>query len=210
MKVRSVGINEVHILRIVFCQIGPHVRRNSRRPEVGAMRVPMYLRCLMAMTIAAICTLPVSAQQRNGIIAGSVTDSARGALPGARVELQPNGQSVVSNGQGQFTLLDLAPGPYKLTVSYIGFAPFSTDVAVSAGGVAHVEAVLQIGMQNEAVTVRGGRERGEVEALNIERTADNVVQVLPAEVITSLPNTVTRGVVPSVFPASRSTPIKDA
>jgi len=58
--------------------------------------------------------------------------------------------------RGQFTILDLAPGPYKLTVSYIGFAPFSTDVAVSAGGVARVDAVLQIGMQNEAVTVRGG------------------------------------------------------
>jgi len=153
------------------------------------MRVRMYSLYLMAIAISLICTMPVGAQQRNGTITGSVTDIARGALPGARVELQPNGESVVSNGQGQFILLDLTPGPYRLTVSYLGFAPFSTDVAVSAGGVAHVEAVLQIGMQNEAVTVRGGRERGEVEALNIERTADNVVQVLPEEVITSLPNT---------------------
>jgi TonB-dependent receptor len=39
------------------------------------------------------------------------------------------------------------------------------------------------------VTVNGGRERGEVEAINIERTADNIIQVLPNEVITSLPNT---------------------
>src|ERR1700738_5304091 len=93
-----------------------------------------------------------------GRIAGNVTDAAGGALPGARVALQPNGQSVVSNGQGQFTILDLAPGSYKLTVSYVGFAPFSTDVIVIAGGVAHVDAVLQIGMQNEAVTVCGDRE----------------------------------------------------
>src|SRR6267143_833368 len=48
---------------------------------------------------------------------------------------------------------------------------------------------LQIGMQNEVVTVRGERERGEVEAINIERTADNIIQVLPNEIITSLPNT---------------------
>ena len=39
------------------------------------------------------------------------------------------------------------------------------------------------------VTVRGERERGEVEAINIERTSDNIIQVLPNEVITSLPNT---------------------
>jgi len=39
------------------------------------------------------------------------------------------------------------------------------------------------------VTVRGDRQHGEVEAINIERTADNIIQVLPNEVITSLPNT---------------------
>src|ERR1700687_4851626 len=190
MKLRSIGlINKVHILRIVFCQGCPQVRRNSTRPEAGLIHVPVYLRCLTAMVITAICTLPVSAQQRNGIITGSVTDAARGALPGARVELQPTGQSVVSHGQGEFTVRYLTPGPYKLTVSYLGFAPFSTDLAVSGGGVTRVDAVLQMGVQNEAVTVRGGRQLGEVEALNIERTADNVVQVLPAGVITSLPNT---------------------
>ena len=39
------------------------------------------------------------------------------------------------------------------------------------------------------MTVTGDREGGEIEALTIERTADNIVQVLPADVITSLPNT---------------------
>src|SRR5207248_9350433 len=55
--------------------------------------------------------------------------------------------------------------------------------------ISHVNVVLQIGTQNEVVTVPGERERGELEAINRERTADNIVQVLPAEVITSLPNT---------------------
>ena len=129
------------------------------------------------------------AQDRNGSITGSVTDSAKGVLPGARVELQPKGQSVVSNGQGQFTIADLAPGRYTLSVSYVGFAPYSADVRVTAGQVARADVALRVETRNEVVTVRGNRERGEVEALNVERTADNIVQVLPAEVITSLPNT---------------------
>jgi len=62
-------------------------------------------------------------------------------------------------------------------------------VTVAAGQVAHADVVLQVEARNEVVTVRGERERGEVEALNVGRTADNIVQVLPAEVITSLPNT---------------------
>jgi hypothetical protein len=35
------------------------------------MRVPMYWLCLMVIAISPICTMPVSAQQRNGIITGA-------------------------------------------------------------------------------------------------------------------------------------------
>src|SRR5216683_2689992 len=132
---------------------------------------------------------PIHARERTGSITGTIADASGGVLPGARVELTPTSQLFVSNGQGQFPVRDLAPGNYKLTASYIGFAPFSTDVKIAAGQISHVNVVLQIGTQNEVVTVPGKRERGEVEAINIERTADNIVQVLPAEVITSLPNT---------------------
>lgn len=54
---------------------------------------------------------------------------------------------------------------------------------------ASFDAVLEIETVSQQVIVRGERERGEVEALNRERTADNIVQVLPDDVITSLPNT---------------------
>jgi outer membrane receptor protein involved in Fe transport len=149
---------------------------------------------LVAVVLAVLsCNMlwPVSldAQERRGMITGNVTDAGQGILPGARVELQPGGQSVASNAQGQFTMLNVAPGHYTLTVAYVGFAPFSKDFDMVAGQILHVDVSLQIAMQSEAVTVRGERERGEVEAINIERTADNIIQVLPNEVITSLPNT---------------------
>src|SRR5437588_2750986 len=142
---------------------------------------------LGVMTVLALT--PIHAQERKGMLTGTVTDVSQGVLPGARVEVEPKGVSVASNGQGQFTITDLAPGHYTVTVSYVGYKPFSSDVTINSGQIAHVDAVLQIASQTEVVTVRGDRQRGEVEALNIERTADNIVQVLPAEVITSLPNT---------------------
>jgi TonB-dependent receptor len=118
-----------------------------------------------------------------------VKDTSQSVLQGARIELQPTGGSVISNGQGQFTFTDLAPGEYTLTISYVGFAPLSTTVNIAAGLLAHADAILQVGKQTEEVTVKGDRQFGELEALNIERTADNIVQVLPSEIITSLPNT---------------------
>jgi TonB-dependent receptor len=129
------------------------------------------------------------AQEGKGTVSGRATDPGHDALQGARLELQPKGLTAVSDSQGQFTISDVPAGNYTLTVSYIGFSQFSAPVSVTAGGTAQVDALLQIESVSQQVLVRGERERGEVEALNRERTADTIVQVLPAEVITSLPNT---------------------
>lgn len=144
---------------------------------------------IMLLTITLLCVFSALAQERKGTISGRVTDPDNHALQGARVEMQPKGQMAVSDAQGQFTITDVETGNYTLTVSSVGFAPFSAPVSVAAGAVARVDALLQIGQVSEVVEVRAERQRGEVEALNRERTADNIVQVLPSEVIRSLPNT---------------------
>ena len=125
---------------------------------------------------------------RSGII-GRVSDSAGAVVQHARVELQPGVIIATSGDTGDFTISDLIPGDYTLSVSYVGFSVFSSRVRVAAGEPVRVNAVLQLGTQNESVTVHADRQGGEAEALDIERTADNIVQVLPADVITSLPNT---------------------
>jgi TonB-dependent receptor len=144
---------------------------------------------LLTLTIAVFGLGFATAQGDRGTITGTVKDSSGAVLPGARVELQQKGPSAVSDGQGQFIISNLAPGSYTLTVSYVGFSPFSTTATVLAGQISHVDAALQVETASQVVTVSGDRELGEVEAINIERTADNIVQVLPSQVITSLPNT---------------------
>jgi TonB-dependent receptor len=129
------------------------------------------------------------AQEGKGTVSGRVTDPNHDALQGARVELQPRGLAAVSDSQGQYTISDVPAGKYTLAASYIGFTSFSTSIAVTPGSVTQGDALLQIEAVSEQVLVRGERERGEVEALNREKNADTIVQVLPAEVITSLPNT---------------------
>jgi TonB-dependent receptor len=134
-------------------------------------------------------TTTASAQTARGTIAGRVTDASGAVLQGARVEILQRSSFVVSDAQGEFTFTDLLPGSYTVTVSYVGFQPFSTDATVAAGQMARVDAVLKVASAGEEITVYGGRQSGEVEAINRERTSDNILQVLPVEVITSLPNT---------------------
>ena len=129
-----------------------------------------------------------AAVDTKGVIAGRVVDSSGAILQGAQVQLQSKGLTIASNERGEFSLPDLAPGNYKVQVSYVGFKPYETEVTVAAGELKHVDITLEVASANEEVLVTAERPRGEAESINRTRMADNVLQVLPAEVITSLPN----------------------
>jgi TonB-dependent receptor len=137
----------------------------------------------------SLLLVSAASAQGAGTIAGKVSDASQGVLPGARIELQPSGHSTQSDTNGEFTIKDVNLGRYTVTISHEGFGVYTTDVTVTAGSAIRVDAILQVGTHNEVVTVTGERQGGEIEALTIERTADNLVQVLPADVIQSLPNT---------------------
>jgi TonB-dependent receptor len=133
--------------------------------------------------------LPAAAAQvGRGLISGRLTDSAGGVLQGARVELRPSGAAAVSNTQGEFTIPEVPPGTYEMNISFVGFAPFTNEVTVTAGQTTRADAVLQVASKSEEVVVTAQRVHGEAESVNRQRTAENILQVLPAEVITSLPN----------------------
>jgi TonB-dependent receptor len=142
----------------------------------------VVLACSLGLTLSA------QAQSGKGAVTGRVTDSSGGALIGAQISVQPNGASVVSDAKGQFFINDLDPGTYTLSISYVGFETWTKSVTVTAGQTASVDGKLEVESQNLKVLVTAERASGEAEEVNRERSADNVVQVLTADVIRSLPN----------------------
>ena len=138
----------------------------------------------LVFTICATWLNPAAAQERKGIITGLVTDSAHAILQGASVELQPAGRKTVSDNTGQFSISDLPPGTYTLSISFVGMAPYSKEITVTGGEVTHVEPEMQVAQASASVTVTGEQSLAEAEAINRERTAENIVQVMTAETIT--------------------------
>src|SRR5437867_3401943 len=144
---------------------------------------------LLSVLACSLWLIPAAqAQSGKGAIAGHVTDSSGGALIGAQAAVQPGGVNVASDGRGQFFVNDLDPGSYTVTVTYVGFEPFTQTLDVTAGRAASVDAKLEVESVSLKVLVTAERPSGEAEAINREITADNIVQVLPADVIRSLPN----------------------
>jgi TonB-dependent receptor len=129
------------------------------------------------------------AQAGSGVITGTAKDVAGSVLVSAKISVQPSGRQVVTDDQGEFRIANLPAGDYTLTGSYVGFAPFTASVSVQAGQSASVAVVLQVASAADSVMVTAERLQGEAEAINVERMSEDIVQVLPETVITSLPNT---------------------
>jgi len=126
--------------------------------------------------------------QSTGSVYGHVTDSSGSILQGAQVQLQPTSVVVSTGAQGSYFINDIAPGTYTLAISYVGFTLFTKTIEITPGKNLTVDATMQVNSQKDEILVTADRASGEAENVNRQRTADNVLQVLTNEVITSLPN----------------------
>jgi TonB-dependent receptor len=158
------------------------------KPMMSHVSRPHYCVSLLVFALLLCGFWPAARAQTRGAIGGTVTDQAGAFLKGAEISLQSPAITVSSNEEGRFYLNDLARGSYNLTITYVGLAPFTTTVTVNAGHTTNVDAQLHIADRGDTIVVTAGRASAEVEALNEERAADNLLQVMPNKVITSLPN----------------------
>ena len=99
---------------------------------------------ITAAFILTLCSMPILwGQTGKGAVSGRAVDSGGGVLQGARIELQPGGATTASNNQGEFTFNDITPGAYRVLVTFVGFAPFTGDVTVTAGQTARLTMSLE-------------------------------------------------------------------
>src|SRR5579862_9587502 len=90
----------------------------------------------------ALFTPPMFAQTKN-VISGRVADSSGAVLQGARVELKPKGTTITTNERGEFTFINVSPGAYIVSISYVGFETFSQSVLVASTPVEAVNVQLK-------------------------------------------------------------------
>lgn len=143
---------------------------------------------LITLILLAPSVLPLYGQTGRGTLTGSVTDVQGAALQGAKIALSPGTITALSDPTGQFAVTGIPAGSYTVTISYVGFTDLSKPAVITAGQSSRLDTALSISSNQQNVQVYAGRQGGEVEAINRTITADNIINVLPADVITSLPN----------------------
>jgi hypothetical protein len=91
----------------------------------------------IVIALAAFLTLPAVAHAQASI-AGLVKDTSGAVLPGVTVEatspaLIEKVRSVVTDGTGQYKIVDLRPGTYSVTFSLPGFNSFRREGSEPTG-----------------------------------------------------------------------------
>jgi hypothetical protein len=119
-------------------------------------------------------------------ITGVVRDTSGAVLPGVTVEAASDAliekvRTAVTDGTGQYRVIDLRPGVYRVTFTLPGFSTFQREgLELSAEFVATVNAELRVGSLEETVTVTGESPIVDVQSARRQRTLDSeLVQALP-------------------------------
>ena len=108
--------------------------------------------------LAALVVLPGVAHAQSAI-AGVVKDSSGGVLPGVTVEassdvLIEKVRSAISDGSGQYKIVDLRPGTYVVTFTLPGFQTFRREnVELPSSFTATINGEMRVGALEESVTV---------------------------------------------------------
>src|SRR5439155_9919941 len=137
----------------------------------------------LAFVVLLLLPVPLFAQAS---LTGTVRDASGAVLPGVTVEasspaLIERTRSAVTDGSGQYRIIDLPPGTYSLTFTLPGFNTVKRDgIELTGSQTITIPAEMRVGGIAETVTVTGESPVVYVQAARRELVLkDDVIQRLP-------------------------------
>ena len=146
---------------------------------------PTRVIAVVILVVLARFVAEPSAQSFKATVIGTVVDPSGAVVPGATVTIVQDGtgltQTTTTGSDGAFSLPQLPPGRYALTVELDGFSKFiQNGLALETDQVRRVEARLAVGDVKEAVTVAAP-----LAVVNTDRS--NKAEVVTARQLADLP-----------------------
>jgi len=126
---------------------------------------------------------------QTGVVAGRIEDRSGSALPGAQITIQELNVRGVTNTQGEFTLGSLPAGTYTVVIDYLGYESTTQSITVADGQRANISLALRPAGVIEEIIVRASPiVDSQARALNQQRMADNVSNVISSDAIGRFPD----------------------
>jgi len=128
---------------------------------------------------------PARAQETFGTIVGTVTDPQGAVLPGATVTVTSLGtgekRTATTDGQGNYQVLSLPRGEYKIDITSSGFKHYSrSPIDVVVDQQARVNVAMEVGTASQEVTVNAAPPIMQTENASLGQAVEGkAVQTLP-------------------------------
>jgi TonB-dependent receptor len=131
-----------------------------------------------------------AAFSQTGTLQGVVTDENGIPMPGANVVVvQVEGKGTYTDVYGRFTLVGIPVGTFEIQVRYIGYETISRQVSIVAGTNTPLTIELtQAYTVGETIIVLGDGLRGQARALNQQRNAMNITNIVSADQVGRFPD----------------------
>jgi hypothetical protein len=139
------------------------------------------MKLILSIVALTLATGTAFAQSDTATLVGRVTDSTTAVVPGATVEVRDVAtdahRTVVTNKQGEYTVPELTPDTYDVTITKAGFEKtVEPSIVLTTDQTARFDVTLVVGSVEQTVTVTT-----EVGALNTE-TSDKGDTISPVEI----------------------------
>ena len=115
--------------------------------------------CLLccAALVMLLSVAPGGAQTETARLQGTVTDAAGAVVAGATINVTDLGTgrvvNAISNESGEFSILSLQPGRYRVEVSQANFKKLQQEITLEVAQAANLPITLETGAVSEVVTV---------------------------------------------------------
>jgi hypothetical protein len=138
----------------------------------------MRLREIICTALLCLFSVFALAQRETGTISGTCADSTGAIVSNGKVTVKSTTTGTVrtaaTNQSGLYSVPDLQPGTYEVTIEAAGFATYRGKVEVTVGSAVAFNAVLKVGTKTEIVEVTAGEN--EITKVNTEnQTLSNTV-----------------------------------
>src|SRR6195256_6961583 len=110
------------------------------------------------LSVLAVILVPTAAFAQGASLAGTVKDTSGAVMPGVTVEassdvLIEKTRSAVTDGAGQYRIVDLRAGLYTVTFTLTGFSSVKRDgIELTGSFTASINADMKVGAIEETIT----------------------------------------------------------
>lgn len=122
---------------------------------------------------------------------GTVIDGQNFPMPGASILIKIGAKTygTTTDFDGKFLIKRIPSGSHSLKVTFIGYKPYSQDISLANGETYSLPAIelLETAEELKGVTVTG-QSLGRLKALNVQRNAENIVDVVSLEQAEKIPD----------------------